>query len=55
MREYRFLRQFQNRDCVLAAHRRKVFQEVIKGIPFFQVVEQSLHGHTCFRKTPLLR
>ena len=47
MREHRFLRQLQNRDCVLAAHRRKVLQEVIEGIPFFKIVEQRLHGHTC--------
>ena len=29
---------------------RKTFQEVINGIPCFQMVKQTLHGHTCANK-----
>jgi hypothetical protein len=45
MREHRFLGQLQNRDRVLATHRRKVFQEMIERIPFFEAVEKRLHRH----------
>ena len=44
MREHRLLGQLQNRDRVLATHRRKVLQEMIQRIPFFEVVEKRCTG-----------
>jgi len=50
MREQRFLGELQNSDCVLATHCRKVLQEMIERIPFFEVVEESLHRNPGARK-----
>jgi len=45
MREHRLLGQLQNRQRVLTTHRRKVLQEMIERIPFFEIVEEGLHGN----------
>ena len=46
MREHRVLGQLQHRDRVLSTHGRKVFEEAVEGVAFFEIVEKCLDRDT---------
>jgi len=38
--------ELESRDCLLATHRRKILEELAKGLSGFEVVEQGLQRHS---------